>query len=199
MRKTTLTRTTAAIFGATMLLGVAACADDGGDTDTDTTTTATTGTDAEGAETTETETETETTDDNAGDEGEDGQDGEDGAADVDTEDVEEGDVPQNITDLRDQLEADGMNLGAFQSAERAGDNFLVEYEEGWIASSEEGGPQPIIGKIAETWAEDGGLGNDVGMPTAPEVEIDNGWEQEFTNGKILWTAEDGGEFGATYE
>lgn len=189
MRKTSLTRTTAAIFGATMLLGVAACADDGGDTDTDTTTTATTGT----------ETETETTDDNAGDEGEDGQDGEDGAADVDTEDVEEGDVPQNITDLRDQLEADGMNLGAFQSAERAGDNFLVEYEEGWIASSEEGGPQPIIGKIAETWAEDGGLGNDVGMPTAPEVEIDNGWEQEFTNGKILWTAEDGGEFGATYE
>ena len=90
MRKTSLTRTTAAIFGATMLLGVAACADDGGDTDTDTTTTATTGT----------ETETETTDDNAGDEGEDGQDGEDGAADVDTEDVEEGDVPQNITSWR---------------------------------------------------------------------------------------------------
>ena len=187
MRKTTLTRTTAAIFGATMLLGVAACADDGGDTDTDmdTTTTATTGTDAEGADATG----TETTDEDA--------DGD--AVDLDTEDVEEGDVPQDITDLRDQLEADGMNLGAFQSAERAGDNFLVEYEQGWIASSEEGGPQPIIGKIAETWAEDGGLGNDVGMPTAPEVEIDNGWEQEFTNGKILWTADDDGEFGATYE
>lgn len=185
MRKTTLTRTTAAIFGATLLLGVAACADDGADNgDAETTTTTTTGQDTEGEETTQ---ETTVTTD------------EDGEVDVSTEEVEEGDVPQEITDLRDQLAADGMDLGEFKSAERAGDNMLVEYEEGWIASSEEAGPQPIIGKIAETWAEDGGLGNDVGMPTAPETEIDNGWEQQFTNGKILWTSTDGGDFEATYE
>ena len=97
MRKTSLTRTTAAIFGATMLLGVAACADDGGDTDTDTTTTATTGTDAEGAETTETETETETTGDNAGAEGGDGQGGEGGGAAGHTEDVAERHVPPKIS------------------------------------------------------------------------------------------------------
>lgn len=68
-----------------------------------------------------------------------------------------------------------------------------------LAHSEEGGVQPIVGMIAQTWVEDGSLTNPVGMPTAPEQENDggSGWSQEFTNGTITWARDDSGEFTAT--
>ena len=52
--------------------------------------------------------------------------------------------------------------------------------------------------IGETWKEDGALGNEVGLPTAGETEIEGGWEQTFTNGTIQWTQDEGGEFSAKY-
>ncbi|MBE7338526.1 LGFP repeat-containing protein [Corynebacterium aurimucosum] len=59
------------------------------------------------------------------------------------------------------------------------------------------GTQPIIGKIAETWTEEGGLESKVGLPTGPEQAEGNGWVQEFTNGTISWMQGESGEYEAT--
>lgn len=189
MRKTTITRTSAAIFGATLLLGAAACSsdevEDNVNTATDEAGTAiddATNGDGENSESAEPS-------EGAGDaEGEQG-----GETDVETEDVAEGDVPVEVTNA-----AEAANLGAFQSAEKAGDNVLAEYENGWVVSSPDNGAHPIVGMIGETWKEDGALGNEVGLPTAGETEIEGGWEQTFTNGTIQWTQDEGGEFSAKY-
>lgn len=66
-----------------------------------------------------------------------------------------------------------------------------------LAFSEGDGSQPIIGKIAETWTEEGGLDSKVGLPTAPEKAEGNGWVQEFTNGTISWMQGESGEYEAT--
>lgn len=192
MRKTTMTRTTAAIFGATLLLGAAACSSDEIEDNTAQATDAvesavndaTAGNEGEGETTAEGE--------DTATEGE-GAEGEGDEADVETEDVAEGDVPVEVTEA-----AEAANLGAFQSAEKAGDNVLAEYENGWVAASPDGGTHPLVGMIGETWKADGALGNEVGLPTAGETEIEGGWEQTFTNGTIQWTQDEGGEFSAKY-
>ena len=66
-----------------------------------------------------------------------------------------------------------------------------------LAFSEGEGTQPIIGKIAETWTEEGGLDSEIGLPTAPEKAEGNGWVQEFTNGTISWMQGESGEYEAT--
>ncbi|OHO51646.1 hypothetical protein FNY88_04530 [Corynebacterium guaraldiae] len=66
-----------------------------------------------------------------------------------------------------------------------------------LAFSEDDGSQPIIGKIAETWTEEGGLDSKVGLPTAPEKAEGNGWVQEFANGTISWMQGESGEYEAT--
>ena len=66
-----------------------------------------------------------------------------------------------------------------------------------LAFAEGEGTQPIIGKIAETWTEEGGLESKVGLPTAPEQAEGNGWVQEFTNGTISWLQGESGEYEAT--
>ncbi|KKO79562.1 MULTISPECIES: LGFP repeat-containing protein [Corynebacterium] len=66
-----------------------------------------------------------------------------------------------------------------------------------LAFSEGDGSQPIIGKIAETWTEEGGLDSKVGLPTAPEKAEGNGWVQEFANGTISWMQGESGEYEAT--
>ena len=187
MRKTTITRTTAAIFGATLLLGAAACSSDEVKDNTAQATDAVESAvnDATGGN--EASEETSAEESAAQDEGT----GEE--ADVETEDVAEGDVPVEVTEA-----AQAANLGEFKSAEKAGDNVLAEYENGWVAASPDGGTHPIVGRIGETWKEDGALGNEVGLPTSGETEIEGGWEQTFTNGTIQWTQDEGGEFSAKY-
>ncbi len=66
-----------------------------------------------------------------------------------------------------------------------------------LAFSEGDGSQPIIGKIAETWTEEGGLDSKVGLPTASEKAEGNGWVQEFANGTISWMQGESGEYEAT--
>lgn len=66
-----------------------------------------------------------------------------------------------------------------------------------LAFGEGDGTQPIIGKIAETWTEEGGLESKVGLPTGPEQAEGNGWVQEFTNGTISWMQGESGEYEAT--
>ncbi|MFC3849822.1 LGFP repeat-containing protein [Corynebacterium hansenii] len=184
MRKTTMTRATAAIFGATLMLGAAACSTD----------------EAKDNASKATDAVSSAVDDaTAGNDGassapaSENADGKEGEADVETEDVAEGDVPAEITQA-----AEAANLGGFKSAQKAGDNMLAEFENGWVASSPDGGAHPIIGKIAETWKEDGALGNKVGLPTNAETEIEGGWEQTFTKGKIQWTQDEDGGFSAKY-
>lgn len=181
MRKTTMTRATAAIFGATLMLGAAACSTD----------------EAKDNASKATDAVSSAVDNATGGAGSapasENADGKEGGADVKTEDVAEGDVPAEITKA-----AEAANLGAFKSAQKAGDNMLAEFANGWVASSPDGGTHPIIGKIAETWKEDGALGNKVGLPTAAETEIEGGWEQTFTKGKIQWTQDEDGGFSAKY-
>lgn len=134
MRKTSITRTSAAIFGATLMLGAAACSTD--------------------------------------------------------------EAKDNANKATDAAEA--ANLGMFKSAEKAGDNVLSEFDNGWVVSSPDGGTHPIVGKIGETWNADGALDNEVGLPTDGEKEIEGGWEQPFTNGTIQWTQDEDGQFSAKY-
>ncbi|WP_162986078.1 LGFP repeat-containing protein [Corynebacterium xerosis] len=193
MRKTTITRTSAAIFGATLLLGAAACSSDEVEDNVNTATDAVNsaadeaGTAIDDATNGDGEN-SESAEPSEGAEGEQG-----GETDVETEDVAEGDVPVEVTEV-----ADAASLGAFESAEKAGDNMVVEYENGWVVSSPDNGAHPIVGMIGETWKEDGALGNEVGLPTSGETEIEGGWEQTFTNGTIQWTQDEGGEFSAKY-
>ena len=134
MRKTSITRISAAIFGATLMLGAAACSTD--------------------------------------------------------------EAKDNANKATDAAEA--ANLGMFKSAEKAGDNVLAEFDNGWVVSSPDGGTHPIVGKIGETWNADGALDNEVGLPTDGEKEIEGGWEQPFTNGTIQWTQDEDGQFSAKY-
>lgn len=189
MRKNSITRATAVLFGSALLLGAAACSDEEAQENIDQATDAvsTAAEDAQSA-----------IEDATGDMGGDGDNGGDGG-DVDTEDVEEGDLPPEVTDAAAGAEAEGAPLGEFQSAERAGDNVVAEYADGWVVSGPESGTHVLRGMIGETWMEDGGLGNDVGLPTGPEAETEGGWEQPFTNGVLKWVEGENGEFEAVYE
>ena len=186
MRKNSLTRATAVLFGSALLLGAAACSDEEAQENIDQATNAvsTAAEDAQSAI-------EDATDDMGGDGGNGG--------DVDTEDVGEGDLPPEVTDAAAGAEAEGAPLGEFQSAERAGDNVVAEYADGWVVSGPESGTHVLRGMIGETWMEDGGLGNDVGLPTGPEAETEGGWEQPFTNGVLKWVEGENGEFEAVYE
>ena len=76
---------------------------------------------------------------------------------------------------------------------------LARFQEGNVATwAEELGAVPIVGKIAETWLDEGGLASGLGLPTGPEQAAPegNGWIQEFANGAISWLQGEDGEFTA---
>jgi hypothetical protein len=60
-------------------------------------------------------------------------------------------------------------VGAVKSVERADGATLAMFENGWAVENDSGEVTPLIGKIGETWANDGGLDNEIGLPTAPET------------------------------
>lgn len=66
-----------------------------------------------------------------------------------------------------------------------------------VAWTEETGAVEIYGEIFNAWREAGDFDSEVGAPKAPEVEIDNGYSQDFTDGTITWTTEDGTNYSAT--
>ncbi|MDO5029699.1 MAG: YtxH domain-containing protein [Corynebacterium sp.] len=117
------------------------------------------------------------------------------------EDVAEADLPASITDAASSYTSPyGSDAGAFVSAKKVGDAVAAEYENvTFVESPETNGAQPLIGKIRETWVANGALENEIGLPTAPESEIDNGWEQPFTKDTMKWTSEDGQEYTDSYE
>ena len=76
---------------------------------------------------------------------------------------------------------------------------LATFQDGNLATwSQELGAVPIIGKIGETWLDEGGLENPLGLPTEPEqtAQDGNGWTQQFAHGTLSWLAGEDGEFGA---
>lgn len=117
------------------------------------------------------------------------------------EDVAEEDLPASITDAASSYTSPyGSDAGAFVSAKKAGDAVAAEFENvTFVESPEANGAQPLIGKIRETWVANGALENEIGLPTAPESEIENGWEQPFTKDTMKWTSEDGQEYTDSYE
>ncbi|APT92852.1 hypothetical protein CPHO_08085 [Corynebacterium phocae] len=91
----------------------------------------------------------------------------------------------------------GLNIEDVQTTDKGtlvnyGDNKLL------VHNAETGKTVPVIGKIAETYIENGGLEAEVGLPVEPEQVTDHatGWNQEFTNGTISWMADATGRFGA---
>jgi uncharacterized protein with LGFP repeats len=81
---------------------------------------------------------------------------------------------------------------------RAGDGAtLATFEHAWAVENSDGDVVPLIGKIGETWVDDGGLDNDIGLPTAPETgDAMQGWTQDFENGTIAWMQDDQGTWDA---
>ncbi|GAB3697070.1 LGFP repeat-containing protein [Corynebacterium nasicanis] len=79
---------------------------------------------------------------------------------------------------------------------------LAKFQEGNIVTwAQELGAIPVVGKIAETWLDEGGLENPLGLPTGPEQAAPegNGWVQQFAHGVISWVTDADGEFTAVVE
>ncbi|MDK4278853.1 hypothetical protein QPX43_00650 [Corynebacterium accolens] len=105
-------------------------------------------------------------------------------------------------DLAAAIEEKQAEWGDVQSVESSDKGTLATFEGGkHLVYSEETGAQPVIGKIAETWVNEGGLDASVGLPTKPEADATdaNGWTQEFSNGTISWTEGEDGQFKADIE
>ena len=124
-----------------------------------------------------------------------------GLGDAAGEDVAEADLPESITEAASSFTSPyDTEAGEFKSAKKVGDAVAAEYENvTFVESPETNGAQPLIGKIRETWVANGALENEIGLPTAPESEIENGWEQPFTKDTMKWTSEDGQNYSDSYE
>lgn len=89
--------------------------------------------------------------------------------------------------------------GEVQNIEEGDNGSVATFENGdLLVYSEDHGAQPVVGKIAETWQNEGGLDAEVGLPTAAEQDATEGtgWTQDFTDGTISWLQDDSGEFSA---
>lgn len=119
---------------------------------------------------------------------------------VKTANGEEVELPKDVKTAWDN---EGGETGAFGKLTEFKDGekgSLATFEKGWIANSEENGAVPLIGKIGETWANGGGLDNEIGLPTAPEQgDAASGWTQSFENGTIKWAKDASGKFAETIE
>ncbi|AYX82065.1 YtxH domain-containing protein [Corynebacterium jeikeium] len=124
-----------------------------------------------------------------------------GLGDAAGEDVAEADLPESITEAASSFTSPyDSEAGEFKSAKKVGDAVAAEYENvTFVESPETNGAQPLIGKIRETWVANGALENEIGLPTAPESEIENGWEQPFTKDTMKWTSEAGQNYSDSYE
>lgn len=110
------------------------------------------------------------------------------------------DLPADIQTLWDNEGGESGDLGALKNVEKTDKGTLATFDNGWVTHSDETGAVKLVGKIGETWANDGALDNEIGLPTAPEQgDAMNGWTQSFQNGTISWTKDDDGEFEADVE
>lgn len=103
------------------------------------------------------------------------------------------DVP---VELAEAVETQSTDFGQALDVEEGSDGeFLVTFDQGnYLAYSEDTGPQPMGGAIAEAWLEEEGLRSDLGLPTGTEeITEDEGRSQEFENGRITVNPDGGVE------
>lgn len=123
-----------------------------------------------------------------------------GASEAVSGSADEKDLPADIKTLWDNEGGEAGKLGALKNIEKGENGTLAEFANGSVTHSDETGAVPLVGKINETWVKDGGLKNELGLPTAPEQgDPENGWTQTFQNGVLNWVKGDNGEFEAKTE
>ena len=110
------------------------------------------------------------------------------------------DVP---ADFASAIEEKKAEWGDVQSVESSDKGSLATFDGGNLLAMAKDGDeaQPIVGKIAETWKEQGGLDAEVGLPKAAEEKATEGkgWTQQFDNGVISWIQDESGKFTSSVE
>lgn len=106
-------------------------------------------------------------------------------------------------DFASAIEEKKAEWGDVQSIEQSDeDEFLATFDCGNLLTfDDDEGAQPIVGKIAETWKDQGGLDAEVGLPKAPEEKAaeGKGWTQQFDDGVISWLQDESGKFTSSVE
>lgn len=106
-------------------------------------------------------------------------------------------------DFASAIEEKKAEWGDVKSIEQGDDDeFLANFDNGNLLTfDDDEGAQPIVGKIAETWKEQGGLDSDVGLPKAAEEKAaqGKGWTQQFDDGVISWIQDESGKFTSSVE
>lgn len=109
-------------------------------------------------------------------------------------------VPAALASAIEEKEAE---WGDVQSVESSDKGSLATFDGGNLLAMAKDGDeaQPIVGKIAETWKEQGGLDAEVGLPKAAEEKATEGkgWTQQFDNGVISWLQDESGKFTSSVE
>lgn len=109
-------------------------------------------------------------------------------------------IPQAIVDEWEKYGGEAGHLGAITNVDNKNDeDYVVSFaSNSYIVYTPEHGAVMIKGKIAETWFNDGGMENPIGLPEAAEQELTDGtgWTQKFQEGTIDWTQDDNGAFSA---
>lgn len=105
--------------------------------------------------------------------------------------------------LASAIEEKKAEWGDVQSVESSDKGSLATFDGGNLLAMAKDGDeaQPIVGKIAETWKEQGGLDAEVGLPKAAEEKAteSKGWTQQFDNGVISWLQDESGKFTSSVE
>lgn len=110
------------------------------------------------------------------------------------------DVPADFASAIEEKKAEWGDVKSIEQGDD--DEFLANFDNGNLLTfDDDEGAQPIVGKIAETWKEQGGLDSEVGLPKAAEEKASQGkgWTQQFDNGVISWIQDESGKFTSSVE
>ena len=110
------------------------------------------------------------------------------------------DVPADFASAIEEKKAEWGDVKSIEQGDD--DEFLANFDNGNLLTfDDDEGAQPIVGKIAETWKEQGGLDSDVGLPKAAEEKAaqGKGWTQQFDDGVISWIQDESGKFTSSVE
>lgn len=110
------------------------------------------------------------------------------------------DVPADFASAIEEKKAEWGDVKSIEQGDD--DEFLANFDNGNLLTfDDDEGAQPIVGKIAETWKEQGGLDSEVGLPKAAEEKAaqGKGWTQQFDDGVISWIQDESGKFTSSVE
>ena len=110
------------------------------------------------------------------------------------------DVPADFASAIEEKKAEWGDVKSIEQGDD--DEFLANFDNGNLLTfGDDEGAQPIVGKIAETWKEQGGLDSEVGLPKAAEEKAaqGKGWTQQFDDGVISWIQDESGKFTSSVE